>query len=96
MGILYAIFFCNYEIISKQRVKQMNKVVVVILLSFIYKLPHVLAALSTTTPFTLGPGIAADESVPHVPSHEILSNPARWYSHFTANETEAQRGTGLA
>lgn len=35
MGILYAIFFCNYEIISKQRVKQMHKVVVVILLSFI-------------------------------------------------------------
>lgn len=28
-------FFCNYEIISKQRVKQMHKVVVVILLSFI-------------------------------------------------------------
>ena len=29
-------------------------------------------------------------------ANEVLSNPARWYFHFTANETEAQRGKGLA
>lgn len=64
------------------------------MLSFVFTKCHIylqLFLILLLPCFTLGLDFTVCKSVPHVPSHGIFNNPAKYHSHFAADETEAQR-----